>query len=183
MARPPGVWVNDQENGSEWIAGARLAEEDKRDYSDKLEHSVGSEAFKYVFLINNASVEKYVQQSRQQSEPGFRLCQWIALGGFGLLTVSIAFGLVAEFTEHSLIAAYLAGLLGVFMELFAAVLFLMHNRTLQQINGFYQGLMSQQHEALIDNITQMSGQANLAQEGLEPVESAPTAPRITKHHN
>jgi hypothetical protein len=53
----------------------------------------------------------------------------------------------------------------------------MHNRTLQQINGFYQRLMTQQHEALIENITQMSGQADLAQEGLgEPVESRPTAP-------
>lgn len=166
MSRPPGVWV-DQENGSEWIAGARLADEEKRNYSDKLEQSGGSEAFKYVFLINNASVEKYVQQSRQQSEPGFRLCQWTAIGGFGLLAVSIAVGLVAEFTEHSLIAAYLAGLLGVFMELIAGALFIMHNRTLQQINGFYQRLMTQQHEALIENITQMNGQADLAQEGLE----------------
>jgi hypothetical protein len=57
-------------------------------------------------------------------------------------------GRLSQFTDHPLTTAYLAGVGGVLTEFIAGVFFWIYNRTLQQINLFYEGIMKQQHEAL-----------------------------------
>jgi hypothetical protein len=101
-----------------------------------------------VFLINNSSVEAYVNQSRSQAEASFLLSRRVAIAGFTLLVASIGFGLVSELTANSLSVAYLAGISGVVTEFIAGVFFWIYNRTLQQINLFYEGMMTQQQDAL-----------------------------------
>jgi F0F1-type ATP synthase assembly protein I len=133
---------------SNYAVGAQLAEQEKRTYQEKLEEASHDDVFRYVFLINSASVEKYVQQSREQAETAFRLSQKVAIAGFALLGVGIVIGLVSQFTDHALTTAYLAGVGGVLTEFIAGVFFWIYNRTLQQINLFYEGMMKQQHEAL-----------------------------------
>ena len=103
---------------------------------------------KYVFLINSEAVEQYVSQSRAQASSSFTLSRVAALAGFSLLIASIVLGLVTELSDRSLSVAYLAGIGGVLTEFIAGVFFWIYNRTLRQINMFYQGMMTQQHEAL-----------------------------------
>ena len=137
---PPGV--------SQWAVGAAVAEGEKRTYQEKLEQAGIQDVFKYVFLINNASVEKYVQQSREQAEASFHLSRRVAIAGFALLGVGIVVGIISQFTEYPLTAAFLAAVGGVLTEFIAGVFFWLYNRTLQQINMFYRGMMKQQQDAL-----------------------------------
>jgi hypothetical protein len=131
-----------------WTKGAEAAEKEKRSYQDKLEEASSDNVFKYVYLINNASVEKYVNQSRGQAEVSFALSRRVAIAGFTLLVLSIGIGLGSEVTHHSVSIAYLSGIGGVLTEFIAGVFFWIYNRTLQQINLFYQGMMKQQQDAL-----------------------------------
>jgi hypothetical protein len=123
--------------------------EEQHDYQEKLEGaSSPMEAFRYVYLINNKSIEKYVLQSRIQSQDAFKLSKNVALAGFVVLVAGIGIGIASQFTDNALSTAYLASIGGVLTEFIAGVFFWMYNRTLQQINVFYQGMMSQQHDAL-----------------------------------
>ena len=131
-----------------WSRTAETAGKDRRTYQEKLEQAQSDEVFRYVFLINNASVEQYVSQSRSQAEDSFTLSRRAAMAGFALLLISIAIGVVAERTEHPLSVAYLAGVGGAITQFIAGVFFWLYNRTLQQIHIFYQGIMTQQTEAL-----------------------------------
>lgn len=131
-----------------WLKRAETATEDQRNYQEKLEHAQSDDVFRYVFLINNASVEQYVSQSRAQAEASFVLSRRAALAGFVLLLASIVIGLVAQRTDHPLDVAYLAGVGGAITQFIAGVFFWLYNRTLQQIHLFYQGIMTQQTEAL-----------------------------------
>lgn len=131
-----------------WLLAAESAKADKSSYQEKLEHANGRDVFKYVFLINNAAVEQYVSQSRGQAEASFVLSRRVAIAGFALLIVAIGVGLFSELADRSLSVAYLSGIGGVLTEFIAGVFFWMYNRTLQQISIFYQGMMTQQHEAL-----------------------------------
>jgi hypothetical protein len=140
--------VKEASMASKWLAGAQVAEDEKREYQEKLEQASPDNVFRYVYLINNASVEKYVQQSRDQAESAFGLSKKVAIGGFALMAAGIVIGLISQFTDHALTTAYLAGIGGVLTEFIAGVFFWMYNRTLQQINLFYEGMMTQQHEAL-----------------------------------
>ena len=64
------------------------------------------------------------------------------------VVASILIGVVVALTGSSLSIAYIAGIAGAITQFIAGVFFWMYNRTLQQINMFYQGIMSQQTEAL-----------------------------------
>ena len=131
-----------------WGAAARVAHTEKQSYQERLESARNDDVFKYVFLINSASVEQYVSQSRAQATTSFALSRMAALAGFALLVLSILIGLGSEITGHSLSIAYLSGVGGVITEFIAGVFFWIYNRTLRQINMFYAGMMNQQHEAL-----------------------------------
>jgi hypothetical protein len=126
----------------------REAQKEKRTYQDKLEEADPAQVFKYVFLINNASVELYVQQSRQQATASFDLSRRVAIVGFALLSIGVVVGIISGFVGEPLAPAYLAGIAGTLTEFIAGVFFYLYNRTLQQINLFYQGMMSQQQDAL-----------------------------------
>ena len=132
-----------------WLKRADVAEEQQNNYQDKLEDARPDKVFRYIFLINNAAVEKYVNQSRAQAEVSFALCRVAAIAGFLLLVASIVIGIVVELNGRSLSIAYIAGIAGVITQFISGVFFWMYNRTLQQINVFYQGIMSQQTEALV----------------------------------
>jgi hypothetical protein len=140
---------------SNWAFEARQAEEEKRIYQDKLETADSSEIFKYVFLINNATVEKYVQQAREQAEVAFRLSRIVALSGFVLFAVSVISGVISQVMDTPITIAVLAGIGGLLTELIAAVFFSIYNRTLLQINRFYEGLMTAQHETLLSKTETM----------------------------
>jgi Cyanobacterial TRADD-N associated 2-Transmembrane domain len=133
---------------SSWRKRADAATEDQRDYQEKLENAPADNVFRYVFLINNAAVEKYVSQSRAQAEASFLLSRRAGIAGFALLLGSIVIGLVYQRTDHPLDIAYLSAVAGAITQFLSGVFFWLYNRTLQQINLFYQGIMSQQTEAL-----------------------------------
>jgi Cyanobacterial TRADD-N associated 2-Transmembrane domain len=131
-----------------WIQSAETAKEDKRTYQEKLETAGADDVFKYVFLISSSAVEQYVSQSRIQAEKSFELSRRILVAGFVVLLGGIGLGVLTELTDNSLSVAYLAGIGGVLTEFVAGTVFWLYNRTLQQINAFYQGMMKQQQEAL-----------------------------------
>jgi hypothetical protein len=131
-----------------WQKQADEATRDQRDYQNKLEQAKADDVFRYVFLINNSAVEKYVSQSRAQAESSFLLSRRAAIAGFILLVVSIGIGLISQLTDHPLEIAYLSAVAGIITQFLSGVFFWMYNRTLQQINLFYKGIMSQQTEAL-----------------------------------
>jgi len=133
---------------SGWLKKADVASEDQRDYQNKLETAATDDVFRYVFLINNAAVEKYVSQSRAQAEASFLLSRRAAIAGFVLFLGSVVIGLVSQFTDHPLDIAYLSAAAGAVTQFLSGVFFWLYNRTLQQIHLFYQGIMSQQTEAL-----------------------------------
>jgi hypothetical protein len=133
---------------SSWLDKAEVAQGDQRDYQEKLEHAKADDVFRYVFLINNAAVEKYVSQSRAQAESSFLLSRRAALAGFALLLASVGIGVVSQLTDYPLDIAYLSAVAGAITQFLSGVFFWMYNRTLQQIHLFYQGIMSQQTEAL-----------------------------------
>ena len=134
--------------GLAWLKKADAAEEDQRDYQQKLEHAVPADVFRYVFLINNSAVEKYVSQSRGQAESSFLLSRRAAIAGFVLLLASVGIGLASQLTDRPLEIAYLSAVAGAITQFLSGVFFWMYNRTLSQIHLFYQGIMSQQTEAL-----------------------------------
>jgi Cyanobacterial TRADD-N associated 2-Transmembrane domain len=133
---------------SSWLKKAEVATEEQRDYQEKLEHAPADDVFRYVFLINNSAVEKYVSQSRAQAEASFLLSRRASIAGFALLLGSIVIGLVSQLNDHPLDIAYLAAVAGATTQFLSGVFFWLYNRTLQQIHLFYQGIMSQQTEAL-----------------------------------
>lgn len=145
---PPPAYGSDRLSTQSWLEKAAVASQDQRDYQSKLEHAAADHVFRYVFLINNASVEQYVSQSRAQAESSFILSRRAALAGFVLLVGSIVIGIIAQLRNHPLDVAYLAGIGGVITQVTSGVFFGLYNRTLQQINLFYQGIMTQQTEAL-----------------------------------
>jgi hypothetical protein len=124
---------------------AEQASKEKRDYSAKLEAAKGDEVFKYLLLINVASLESYVAQTRVQAEQSFRWSKAVAVIGFLIIAVGVS---VAIYTSAGgairIEAAYLASLSGVVVEFVAGVFFYLYNRTLQQINVFHQRLADSQ---------------------------------------
>src|SRR5688500_17341410 len=62
------------------------ARKDKATYQEKLESAKGPDIFKYIILINGASLELYVNQSREQAASSFVLSKRVAVGGFVLLS-------------------------------------------------------------------------------------------------
>jgi hypothetical protein len=129
---------------------ADVAAEEKANYQDKLEGTRDArEVYKYVFLINNASVELYVQQSRQQATTSFSLSARVAVAGFLLLAGSVVVGVFADYRGHAMTPAYLAAIGGALTEFIAGVFFWLYNRSLAQINLFYEGMVKQQADALI----------------------------------
>jgi hypothetical protein len=133
---------------SGWLNKAEEATANQRNYQEKLERAKVDDVFRYVFLINNAAVENYVSQSRAQAESSFLLSRRAAIAGFALLLASIGIGVAAELANHPLRIAYLTAAAGTITQFLSGVFFWLYNRTLQQINLFYQGIMSQQTEAL-----------------------------------
>lgn len=131
-----------------WLRSADVANKNKQSYQEKLEGASPGEVFRYIFLINNAAVEQYVSQSRSQAEASFTLSRRAGIAGFVLVLVAVGVGVGAELLDYSLSVAYLTGIVGVLTQFISGVFFWIYNRTLQQINLFYQGIMSQQTDAL-----------------------------------
>lgn len=131
-----------------WRKRADQATEDQREYQGKLETADADHVFRFIFLINNAAVEQYVSQSRTQATASFLLSRVAAILGFGLFVAAIVIGLVSQGADQPLSIAYLSAIGGAISQFLAGVFFWLYNRTLQQINLFYQGIMSQQSEAL-----------------------------------
>jgi hypothetical protein len=65
-----------------------------------------------------------------------------------LLLGSIVIGLVSRLEDHPLDITYLSAVAGPITQFLSGVFFWLYNRILQQIHIFYQGIMSQQTEAL-----------------------------------
>ena len=82
-----------------------------------------------------------MNQSRGQAEASFDLSRKAAIAGFSLLVLAILIGLGAELANQSVSVAYLAGVGGAITEFIAGVFFWLYNRTLEQINVFYQGMI------------------------------------------
>jgi hypothetical protein len=127
---------------------AERAHEDREDYQRKFESAKGEDIFKYVVLINNKSIELYVSQSRAQAATSFVLSRRVAVGGFLLLTVGVLIGIASAVRGGQMTAAYLAAIGGTITEFISGVFFYLYNRTLQQINHFYDKMIDQQKDAL-----------------------------------
>ena len=121
MFETVGLIVSAARLAEPWLKKAERADEDQREYREKLEHASPDDVFRYVFLINNAAVQQYVSQSRGQAEASFVLSRRAAIAGFGLLLIGIVIGLVGEPTEHSLDITLLAGVGGAITQFIAGV--------------------------------------------------------------
>jgi hypothetical protein len=106
-----------------WRTKADVATKNQRDYQAKLEHAQPEKVFRYVFLINNAAVEKYVSQSRAQAEASFLLSRRASIAGFALLLVSVVIGLVSQRTDHPLDIAYISAVAGAITQFLSGVFF------------------------------------------------------------
>lgn len=127
----------------------KMAQEDKRTYTEKMESATGDDVFKYVLLINVSSLDVYVTQTRLQADESFRLSRNVALVGFGLLVVGIALSVYLTARGGvTLQAAYLASIAGAVTEFIAGVFFYLYNRTLQQLNRFHDKLVAIQQVAM-----------------------------------
>lgn len=132
-----------------WMAKAdEAAEAEEKFRNDLLGVEQPDRVFRYIYLINSSSVEKYVSQSRAQADSSFQLSRRAALAGFTLLIASVAIGIFSQLTAHPLEIAYLSAVAGIVTQFLSGVFFWIYNRTLTQINLFYQGVLTQQTEAL-----------------------------------
>jgi hypothetical protein len=131
-----------------WGTAAKAASRDQQHFQKELEDAPPDRVFRFVFLINNASVEKYVNQSRQQAEKSFWPSASVSVCGFLLLVATIVIGIKAELSGHSLSVAYLSGVVGALTQFISGVFFWLYNRTLKQITLFYKEIMDQQTDAL-----------------------------------
>lgn len=128
---------------------AKKAQEEKKSYADKLEKATGDDVFKYILLINVSALEGYVAQTRVQAEQSFRLARIIASTGFAILAVGIAMAIYLSILGRPTFeAAYLTVIAGVLTEFISGVFFYLYNRTLQQINLFYDKLVAMQQTSM-----------------------------------
>ena len=145
---------------------------DKIDYAQKIEQaSSGDKIFKYLLLINLASLESYVTQTRLQAEQSFRLSRVVATIGFSLLAAGVVIGIFSQlFMQRGLEVAYLASVAGLITEFISGVFFYLYNKTLQQINLFHAALQSSQKIAMSFMMTSLI--KDEAQRDLARIESA-----------
>lgn len=128
---------------------SQKATEAKQNYADKLEQASGDDVFKYVLLINVASLEGYVAQTRIQAAQSFRLSSAVALVGFLLIAIGVGFGFyLSAMGSRTLDMAYLASGAGIVTEFISGVFFYLYSRTLQQINRFHDRLISMQQTSM-----------------------------------
>ena len=121
-----------------------LEEARKREkkYIEKVEAAEGEAVFKYLLLMDSASIEGYIAQTRLQAEQSFRLSKYVAVAGFILIAAGISLGIGASLLGTSnLDAAYLASLAGILTEFISGVFFYLYNKTLQQINLFHDKML------------------------------------------
>src|SRR5215510_14169865 len=72
-----------------FVKQAEQASKEKKDYTAKLESAQGDEIFKYLLLINVASLEGYVAQTRIQAEQSFRWSKIVSVIGFIIIAVGV----------------------------------------------------------------------------------------------
>lgn len=122
------------------------AKEREKKYIYMVEEAEGDDVFKYLLLMDSASIEAYIAQTRLQAEQSFKLSKYVAVIGFVLLSTGIALGIVSSYTGGvGLDAAYLTAISGILTEFISGVFFYLYNRTLQQFNIFHDKmLMSKQ---------------------------------------
>ncbi|HEY6290724.1 MAG TPA: hypothetical protein VI455_04070 [Terriglobia bacterium] len=138
------------------------ATDQKEEYAEKLETATGSEVFKYFLLINVASLEKYVAQTRIQAQLSFRLCKRMSQWSFFLILLGVFIAIVSPVLPllagkwpalgtaavHPLAPAELAALAGLITQFVSSVFFYFYNRTLQQFNLFGERLSAAQRVAI-----------------------------------
>ncbi len=161
-----------------------VATEKTDTYQQKLEAAAGPDVFKFFLLINVASIEKYVAQTRIQAQISFKLCRQIALLSFALIATGVILAIYSTiWGNHTFDASKLAALSGVITQFIASVFFYLHNRTLQQFNLFGDKVSSAQrvaisllaNAAITDNTRRDSSTADLIKALLE--QPAPAIPQ------
>ncbi|MDY6833932.1 MAG: hypothetical protein SVY53_03935 [Chloroflexota bacterium] len=124
---------------------AMQAARQKNAYIGAVEKSQGNDIFKYLLLVKTAALDEHIAQTRTQAEAGFRLSKIAAYFGFFLLFSGFVLAILASvITQIELSAAILAASAGALAEVAAAVIFLLYNRTLQQLNRFHDKLVTTQ---------------------------------------
>jgi len=141
----------------------KAAADQKKLYEDKLEAATNpSEMFKFFLLINVASLEKYIAQTRLQAQLSFRLCKRVALWSFVLILLGVFIAIVlplvsllsakwpslGKITVNPLQPAGLVTLSGLITQFISSVFFYFYNRTLQQFNLFGDKLSAAQRVAI-----------------------------------
>ena len=140
----------------------QTAADQKDHYAERLETATGCDVFKFFLLINVASLEKYIAQTRIQAQLSFRLCKRVAQWSFILILfgvfIAIALPLLSLFsakwpslgkiTVHPLEPAALVTLSGLITQFISSVFFYFYNRTLQQFNLFGDKLSTAQRVAI-----------------------------------
>jgi hypothetical protein len=128
---------------------AEDSEQEKKNYSDKLEAATGDDIFKYILLVNISALEGYVAQTRIQAQQSFNLSRIIAILGFAILSIAIGLSIFLTMSgKTDLNAAYLGGIAGVMTEFIAGIFFYLYNKTLQQLNLFHDKLVSMQQTSM-----------------------------------
>lgn len=122
---------------------------EEKTYLGKLETAKGDDVFKYLLLIDSSAIDGYVAQTRIQAQESFQLSKYVAVVGFILIATGVALGIVSSGVGRSVIdAAYLSSLAGILTEFISGVFFYLYNRTLQQLNRFYDKMLESKQASM-----------------------------------
>jgi hypothetical protein len=128
---------------------AEQASQDRKSYLDKLDTAQGDDVFKYLLLVKAAALDEYISQTRTQAEESFGLSKMVALVGFIFLLAAMVLAIISSSTDWvKFDVAILTAAVGTLTEFISGVVFVLYNRTLQQLNRFHDKLISTQQMSM-----------------------------------
>lgn len=127
----------------------KIATDQTKSYRDSLETATtGNEIFKYLMLMDTASIEAYTAQTRIQAEQSFTICKYVAGLGFGLIFFGSIIGIWSHFAGNILDTAYLTAIAGILSEFISGIFFVLYNKTIEQVNRFHDKMMTSKKEII-----------------------------------
>ena len=111
-------------------------EEDEPSYIDSL------------VAINIENLAEYYSMIRNQTDNSYRASLVAGIVGFGLLAAGTILGVSRGEEAQTQVGAYIAAASGVITEFIAGVFFFLYNRTVTELRGYHESLLSMQSTLL-----------------------------------
>jgi hypothetical protein len=113
------------------------------DRTDALEGSHTDSYFERLVKINVENLAEYYTLVKIHTNNSFRASLWAGVIGFSLILIGVIIGFGGAST-----AAALAAIAGVVVEFISGVFFYLYNKTVQQLKGYHDSLLSFQNVLL-----------------------------------